>query len=144
MRLLGLTLLTACTAGLIAAPATSTAAPADSPGVAQVRAYVQALISHNPDGVRFAPDATRVENGRQTASTGAQITDDLRNSQVYKTFQDYRDLSITQNGDVVTGHWLLDSAVAGAKVATTTVDESFLVPDGVIHHLDARISTNAF
>lgn len=140
MRTLSLTFLAVAAAGLLATPATATAAPADSLGVAQVRAYVDALISHNPDAVRFAPDAVRVENGATTATSGAQISDDIRNSLVYKTFQGYRDLTITQNGDKVTGHWLLGVGVGNARVATVDVNETFDVSGGVIHHLDARIS----
>ncbi|KAA0021745.1 nuclear transport factor 2 family protein [Antrihabitans cavernicola] len=142
MRKLSLTLLAAAAAALLASPAVASAdpAPADGPGVAQVRAYVAALISHNADAVRFAPDTVRVENGATTATTGAQIADDIRNSPVYKTFQGYRDLTITQNGDKVTGRWLLDAGLGPVKVVTVAVNETFDVPDGVIHHLDAQIS----
>ena len=59
---------------------------------------------------------------------------------MYKTFQGYRDLTLTQNGDTVTGRWLLDAGVGPVRVVTLAVAETFEVRDGVIHHLDARIS----
>ena len=142
MRTTSLTLLTAVAAAVLVGPGIASAdpVPTDSTDIAQVRAYVDALISHNTDAVRLAPDTVRVENGATTATTGAQISDDLRNSPVYKTFQGYRDLTLTQNGDTVTGRWLLDAGGGPVRLVTLAVVETFEVRDGVIHHLDARIS----
>lgn len=56
---------------------------------------------------------------------------------MYKTFQGYRDLTLTQNGD---RPLVLDAGVGPVRVVTLAVAETFEVRDGVIHHLDARIS----
>ena len=45
--------------------------------IAVARAYVDALVSHDPSGVRLHPDCTRVEMGIKTGRSGDHIARSL-------------------------------------------------------------------
>lgn len=129
-------------AAVIAMPTSVAAAapvPGDSPREQQARAYVEALVTHNPDDVKFAPDAKRYEVGIQTGYSGAQLSNDLRNGLQYKVIQQIRDYSTTENGNTVVAKYLLDAGVGTTTLATVQITESFEVIDGSIHLIIADI-----
>lgn len=119
--------------------ATAGSDPADTPREAIARAYIDALVSHDASAVPFAPDATRVEAGLQTGYSGPQLTHDLNHGVQYSVIQDIRDISMSESGDVVTARYLLDSGIAGVRLLTVDITETFVIPDGTIHTITATI-----
>ncbi|SDD64302.1 hypothetical protein [Rhodococcus tukisamuensis] len=112
----------------------------DSAREAVARAYIDALISHDSSAVRFAPRATRVEAGLKTGFSGSQMTWDLAHGPQYRVIQGIRDLEMSESGDVVSTRYLLDAGIAGARLMTVEIVETFEVRDGSIHAIVARIT----
>lgn len=113
--------------------------PADSPRVAISRAYLDALVTHDASTVPFAPNATRVEAGLQTGTSGPQLAGDLEHGIQYSVIQGIRDIEWSESGDVVTARYLLDSGIAGIRLMTVEITETFEIPDGTIHAIVATI-----
>ncbi|MEV6660421.1 hypothetical protein [Nocardia fluminea] len=122
--------------------ATAAAAPnaADSPRQAIARAYLDALVSHDASAVPFAPDATRVEVGLRTGDSGPQLSADLENGLQYRVIQGIRDLTMSESGDTVTTHYLLDTGVAGIRLTTVEITETFVIPVDSIQTIEATIT----
>jgi hypothetical protein len=122
--------------------ATAAAQPnaADSPRQAIARAYLDALVSHDASAVPFAPDATRVEVGLQTGFSGPQLSADLENGLQYRVIEGIRDLTMSESGDTVTTHYLLDTAVAGVRLTTVEITETFVIPVDAIQTIEATIT----
>lgn len=112
----------------------------DTEREAVARAYIDSLLSHDASAVRFAPDATRVEAGLKTGWSGEQMRRDLEHGPQYRVIQGIRDLEMSEAGDVVSTRYLLDSGVAGVKLLTVEITETFEIPDGTIHAIVAHIS----
>lgn len=132
----------ALTAGTAAAGPAVSADPTrpDSDREAVARAYIDALISHDASEVRFAPGATRVETGLKTGFNGAQMAWDLAHGPQYRVIQGIRDLEMSEQGDVVATRYLLDAGIAGAKLMTVEIAETFEIRDGSIHAVVAHIT----
>ncbi|MFI1913079.1 hypothetical protein [Nocardia sp. NPDC020380] len=113
--------------------------PADTPREAIARAYIDALLSHDASAVPFAPDATRVEAGLKTGTSGPQLTHDLDTGVQYSVIQNIRDVRMSEDGDVVTARYLLDSGVLGIRLMTVDITETFVVQDHEIHTIVATI-----
>ncbi|MEU4649514.1 hypothetical protein [Nocardia fluminea] len=122
--------------------ATAAAEPnaADSPRQAIARAYLDALVSHDASAVPFAPDATRVEVGLRTGNSGPQLSADLENGLQYRVIQGIRDLTMSESGDTVTTHYLLDTGVAGIRLTTVEITETFVIPVDSIQTIEATIT----
>lgn len=112
----------------------------DTDREAVARAYLDALISHDASAVRFAPGATRVEAGLKTGFSGRQLARDLTHGPQYRVIQGIRDLEMSEQGDVVSTRYLLDAGVAGVKLMTVEITETFQIPDGSIHAIVAHIA----
>lgn len=122
--------------------ATAAAEPnaADSPRQAIARAYLDALVSHDASAVPFAPDATRVEVGLQTGYSGPQLSADLDNGIQYRVIQGIRDLTMSESGDTVTTHYLLDTGVGDIRLTTVEITETFVIPVDSIQTIEATIT----
>ncbi|MEU4417740.1 MULTISPECIES: hypothetical protein [Nocardia] len=122
--------------------ATAAAQPnaADSPRQAIARAYLDALVSHDASAVPFAPDATRVEVGLQTGYSGPQLSADLENGIQYRIIQGIRDLTMSESGDTVTTHYLLDTGVGDIRLTTVEITETFVIPVDSIQTIEATIT----
>ncbi|MEU4710980.1 hypothetical protein AB0G00_31590 [Nocardia salmonicida] len=122
--------------------ATAAAQPnaADSPRQAIARAYLDALVSHDASAVPFAPDATRVEVGLQTGYSGPQLSADLENGLQYRVIQGIRDLTMSESGDTVTTHYLLDTGVGDIRLTTVEITETFVIPVDSIQTIEATIT----
>ncbi|MFD3463683.1 hypothetical protein ACFWVM_28545 [Nocardia fluminea] len=122
--------------------ATAAAEPnaADSPRQTIARAYLDALVSHDASAVPFAPDATRVEVGLRTGYSGPQLSADLENGLQYRVIQGIRDLTMSESGDTVTTHYLLDTGVAGIRLTTVEITETFVIPVDSIQTIEATIT----
>lgn len=135
-----LALLAAATIAAVA-PAAASAAPnpADSPNQAVARAYIDALVSHDASAVRFTPGATRVEAGLQTGFNGPQLAHDLTHGIQYRVIEGVRDLTMTESGDTVHTRYLLDAGIAGQRLMTVEIVESFEFEGGAIDRIVATI-----
>ncbi|WP_430334593.1 hypothetical protein [Rhodococcus sp. ACT016] len=133
--------LLAATAVAVAAPVVASAAPnpADTPNEAMARAYIDALVDHDASAVRFTPDATRVEAGLKTGYNGPQLTNDLNHGIQYRVIQGVRDLTMTESGDTVHTRYLLDAGIAGQRLMTVEIVETFDFQDGAIDRIVATI-----
>ncbi|MFD6351703.1 hypothetical protein [Nocardia tengchongensis] len=117
----------------------ATPEPLDTVNVHLAGAYIDALISHDASAVRFAPNATRVEAGLQTGFSGPQLSNDLEHGMQYSLVQRYYALRYSTAGDVVTARYLLDSGIAGVRLVTVDITETFVIRDGLIQTIDATI-----
>lgn len=120
-------------------PAAHAAASPAIPREALAQAYLDALISHDAGDVRFSPDCTRVEAGIQTGFSGPQLTHDLDTGPQYQLVQRIYDVRMDTVGDIVTARYLLDSGLAGQRLVTVAITETFDIPDGSIHRIVADI-----
>ncbi|WP_067711383.1 hypothetical protein [Nocardia yamanashiensis] len=125
--------------GLGSAPASAAPTPADTPRTAIARAYIDALVTHDASAVPFAPGATRVEAGLKTGYSGPQLAYDLEHGIQYRVIQTIRDLQMSESGDLVSTRYLLDSGIAGVKLMTVEITETFVVRDGLIQTIEATI-----
>ncbi|MGW0176888.1 hypothetical protein ACWDUM_23935 [Rhodococcus sp. NPDC003322] len=112
----------------------------DTEREAVARAYIDALLSHDASAVRFASGATRVEAGLKTGFNGSQMAWDLAHGPQYRVIQGIRDLEMSEQGDVVSTRYLLDAGIAGAKLMTVEITETFEIRDGSIHAVVAHIA----
>ncbi|MFF3572366.1 hypothetical protein [Nocardia jiangxiensis] len=124
-------------AALATAPS-ATAAPTNQRETIAM-AYLDALTSHNAADVPFAPDCTRVEAGIQTGYSGPQLTHDLDTGPQYQLVQRIYDVRLSTAGNVVTARYHLDSGLAGQRLVTVDITETFDIPDGTIHRIVADI-----
>jgi len=134
--------LLAAAAVAAAAPAVASAAPnpADTANQAMARAYIDALVDHDASAVLFTPGATRVEAGLRTGINGPQLTNDLNHGIQYRVIQGVRDLTMTESGDTVHTRYLLDAGIAGQRLMTVEIVETFDFEDGAIDRIVATIS----
>ncbi|MBU3065849.1 hypothetical protein KO481_30545 [Nocardia sp. NEAU-G5] len=112
--------------------------PSD-PREAIAMAYLDALLTHDASNVPFAPDCTRVEAGIQTGYSGPQLTHDLDTGPQYQLVQRIYDVRLSDTGSVVTARYHLDSGIAGQRLVTVAITETFDIPDGSIHRIVADI-----
>ncbi|WP_327144183.1 hypothetical protein [Nocardia sp. NBC_01327] len=142
MELKRVAVLSTTVAAALVAGSGIAAAEADyaiTPKEAMARAYIDALVSHNASAVKFTPDATRVEAGLQTGYSGPQLTEDLNHGVQYSVIQGIHDLRMSQDGDLVTTRYLLDSGLLGVRLATVDITETFVIPDDSIKTIVATI-----
>ncbi|MFE3001937.1 hypothetical protein ACFXG4_44060 [Nocardia sp. NPDC059246] len=140
MKMRHVAVLTASAAAAVGvASGSAGAAPMHTRDTAIAFAYLDALISHDASAVPFAPDATRFEAGLQTGFSGPQLTYDLEHGPQYSLVQRFYNLRLTEADGVVTARYLLDSGVAGVRLVTVDITETFAISDGLIHTIDATI-----
>lgn len=76
--------------------------------VAAARAYVDALVSHDPSQVPFAPDCTRTEMGVRTGFSGSHLARSLANGPQFRVIHTIFDFvsRVDDAGVVHTDYWL--------------------------------------
>ncbi|MEV6218689.1 hypothetical protein [Nocardia sp. NPDC051833] len=139
MRITHVSAIAATFLALGAGTAAAVPNPADTPRQAIARAYIDALVSHDASAVPFTPDATRVEVGFQTGYSGPQLSADLENGPQYRVIQGVRELTMSESGDTVTTRYLLDTGIAGVRLTTVEIVETFVIPDDAIRTIEADI-----
>lgn len=112
----------------------------DEVRIAAAGAYIDALVSHRADEVPFAPDCTRVENGLKTGFSGNHLRRSLNRGPQFRVIAAATDREFTVAGDEVHARFTIVTRprVVGRRVVAH-VEETFLIPDGTIHHIRARI-----
>lgn len=121
---------------------TGAAAPScdDTCRVDAARAYVSALVTHDPVDVPLHPEATRVEAGLPTGFSGEQIRADLRFGPQYRVIQRVRDEFYAVDGDVVTADFVLDVGLPGLPLTSARVHETFTLDTGQLRTIVADIA----
>jgi hypothetical protein len=115
----------------------------DAERIAAAQTYVDALVTHDGDGVPFAPHCTRVEQGMKNGFSGNHLRRSLNRGPQYRIIGATTPPDYTVDGDEVTARYdvLTKVSVRGRRVAAH-VDETFLIPagDGQIHHIRVRFT----
>lgn len=114
----------------------------DADRIAAAEAYLDALVSHNADGVPFADDCVRIENGIKTGFSGNHLRRSTNRGPQFRLLSAITDRSFRIDGDEVHATFtvVLKVRIAGRRVVAYT-DETFLIPasDGKIHRIHARV-----
>jgi hypothetical protein len=93
--------------------------------------YLEALVHHDGDGVPLAPTCTRIEQGRNTGTSGDAIRASLA-SDVMHGITGYRDVRWFVDGDDAIAFYVLE-----AYGRTIDIAERFEVQDGEIREIEA-------
>jgi hypothetical protein len=121
---------------------TATRAYTEAERIAVAQAYIDALVTHQADGVAFAPHCTRVEVGLKTGFSGDHLRRSLNRGRQYQVIEATTAPEFTVAGDEVRARFDLVTkpSLAGRRVGAH-IDETFLIPaaDGQIHHIRAGI-----
>ena len=114
--------------------------------IAAAQAYIDALVSHQADGVPFAPDCVRIEVGLKTGFSGDHLRRSLNGGLQYRVIASSTVPEFTVVGDEVHASFDLATkpSLAGRRVGAH-IDEVFLIPadpesgKAQIHHIRAAI-----
>jgi hypothetical protein len=101
----------------------------DADRIAAAQAYIDALATHQADGVPFAPDCTRVEVGLKTGFSGNHLRRSLNGGLQYRVIESVSTPEFTVSGDEVRARFDLVTkpSLAGRRVGAH-IDETFLIP----------------
>lgn len=106
--------------------------------IAAAEAYVNAIVSHQADGVPFAPDCIRIENGLKTGFSGNHLRRSLNRGPQYRIITAADDRAFTVDGDQVGATFTIVTRIRiPGRRLVAAVDETFVIPqsDGLIHHI---------
>ncbi len=111
--------------------------------IAAASSYIDALVSHDPSNVPFAPNVRRVENGTVSGTSADEIRLQLSPPTADGVIIGARDIRWFVDGDEVIAYYLLD--VSGTippttQVATVHLSERFKVVHGLIYEIEAIFS----
>ncbi|GAB35618.1 hypothetical protein [Gordonia otitidis] len=96
--------------------------------IAAARAYVDALVSHDPSGVNLHPDCTRVEMGIKTGRSGSHIARSLARGPQFRLIHRVSGFTATVEGHTVSTKYRVH-VVPRALGLWAPVSESFLIDD---------------
>ncbi|MGW9267398.1 hypothetical protein [Gordonia terrae] len=104
--------------------------PADSSAdrIAAARAYVDALVSHDPSAVALHPDCTRVEFGVKTGRNGGHITRSLARGPQFRLIHRVSDFTATVDGHSVTTRYVVHVRPKALRLGAT-VSETFVIDE---------------
>jgi hypothetical protein len=108
--------------------------------IAAAQAYIDALASHHGDEVPFAPDCVRIEMGIKTGFSGNHLRRSLNRGPQFRIIEACTPPKFEVDGDRVRAQFdvITKPSLAGRRVCTH-VDETFLIVDGKIRHINARM-----
>jgi hypothetical protein len=114
----------------------------DDDRIAAAQSYIDALVSHNGDGVPFAPDCIRIEQGVKTGFSGNHLRRSLNRGPQFRIIAATTPPEYTINGDEIRAVYNVVTKVQlGGRRFGAHVDETFVIPVGgtAIHHIGARM-----
>jgi hypothetical protein len=116
------------------------AAVSDAERIAAAQSYIDALVSHDADAVPFSPDCVRIEQGIKTGFSGNHLRRSLNRGPQFRLIEATTRPEFSVDGDLVRARFdvITKPSLAGRRVGAH-VDETFLIPDGKIHHIRARL-----
>lgn len=110
--------------------------------IAVAQSYIDALLSHQAEGVAFAADCIRIEFGLKTGFSGNHLRRSLNRGPQYRIIKTTTSPEYTVSGDQVRARYDLATkpSLAGHRVGAR-IDEVFVIPaqDGQIHHIRAAV-----
>ncbi len=112
----------------------------DADRIAAAQSYLDALVSHDGDAVPFAPDCVRIEQGIKTGLSGNHLRRSLNRGPQFRIIAETTPPKFTLDGELVRAQFdvITKPSLAGRRVCAH-VDETFLIPDGKIHHIRAQL-----
>jgi hypothetical protein len=115
-------------------------AVSDEDHIAAAQAYIDALASHRGDEVPFAPDCVRIEMGIKTGFSGNHLRRSLNRGPQFRIIEACTPPEFEVDGDRVRAQFdvITKPSLAGRRVCTH-VDETFLIVDGTIRHINAQM-----
>ncbi|MDF6100844.1 MULTISPECIES: nuclear transport factor 2 family protein [Gordonia] len=96
--------------------------------IAAARAYVDALVSHDPSAVALHPDCTRVEFGVRTGRDGDHIARSLARGPQFRLIHRISDFTATVDGHSVTTRYVVHVRPKTLRLGAT-VSETFVVDE---------------
>jgi len=108
--------------------------------IAAAQSYIDALVTHDADSVPLAPDCVRIEQGVKTGFSGNHLRRSLNRGPQFRLIAATTLPEFSVDGDRVRARFdvITKPSLAGRRVGAH-VDETFLIPDGKIHHIHARL-----
>ncbi|NDZ93467.1 hypothetical protein G3I13_23190 [Streptomyces sp. SID6673] len=97
--------------------------------IASARAYVDALVSHDPSGVALHPDCTRTEMGMKTGRNGAHIARGLARGPQFRLIHRISGFTAEVDGHMVSTRFWVHVRPKTLGLAAQ-VTESFVVDEG--------------
>ncbi|OBI51832.1 hypothetical protein A5707_13195 [Mycobacterium kyorinense] len=112
----------------------------DAERIAAAQSYIDALATHRADAVPFAPNCVRIEAGLKTGFSGNHLRRSLNRGPQYRVIAETTTPEFSVDGDQVRARFdvITKPSFAGRRVCAH-VDETFLIPDGTIHHIRAHL-----
>jgi hypothetical protein len=112
----------------------------DGDHIAAAQSYIDALANHRADDVPFAPDCVRIEIGIKTGFSGNHLRRSLNRGPQYRIIAACTPPKFEVDGDQVRAQFdvITKPSLAGRRVCTH-VDETFLIVDGKIRHINAQM-----
>lgn len=112
----------------------------DAERIAAAQSYIDALATHRADAVPFAPNCVRIEAGLKTGFSGNHLRRSLNRGPQYRVIAATTTPEFSVDGDQVRARFdvITKPSFAGRRVCAH-VDETFLIPDGTIHHIRAHL-----
>lgn len=112
----------------------------DDDRIAAAQSYIDALVSHDAAAVPFAPHCTRIEAGLKTGLSGKHLRRSLNRGFQYRVIAATTQPEFSVDGERVRARFdvITKPTFAGRRVCAH-VDETFLIPDGTIHHIRAHL-----
>ena len=106
------------------------AADSDTPAarIAAARAYIDALVTHDPSDVSLHPDCTRTELGIRTGRNGDHIRRSLARGPQFRLIHAVSDVEASVDGHNVTTRYLVHLHPKPLRLAAE-VRETFIVDD---------------
>ncbi|MGA8332715.1 MAG: hypothetical protein WB777_26045 [Mycobacterium sp.] len=115
-------------------------AVSDTDRIAAAQSYIDALANHRGDNVPFAPDCIRIEQGIRTGFSGNHLRRSLTRGPQFRIIEACTPPKFTVDGDHVRAQFdvITKPSLVGRRVCAH-VDETFLIVDGQIRHITARL-----
>ncbi|MFL6088675.1 MAG: hypothetical protein ACJ71Z_00860 [Aeromicrobium sp.] len=110
----------------------------DEERIAVAGTYLDAIVSHDGNGVPFTPDCVRIENGLKTGFSGNHLRRSLNRGPQYRIIKATTDRSFTVDGDHVRADFTVVTKVRlGRRRLVASTRDDFVIPadDGRIHHI---------
>lgn len=114
--------------------------PTEADQIAAAQLYIDALASHRGDDVPFAPDCVRIEMGIKTGFSGNHLRRSLNRGPQFRLIERCTPPTFDVDGDRVRARFdvITKPTLAGRRVCAH-VDETFLIVDGRIRHINAHM-----
>jgi hypothetical protein len=112
----------------------------DEDRIAAAQAYIDALSTHRGQDVPFAPDCVRFEMGIKTGFSGNHLRRSLNRGPQFRIIARTTAPKFEVDGDRVRAQFdVITKPSLGGRRVCTHVDETFLIVDGTIRHINAQM-----